>query len=160
MDNVTLTKWLREQQQLERVGGSAYVAELIRDSISTGNVEHHCGLLRESANRRRLLKIAYGLTDTLHHSQMSFNEHMEILRRELEILTPDDSAQFLVEPMALKDKVMALQEKGLPKGERTGWRTMDDYYRVPLGRVDSSDGHSWDGENFVYEPPDSQFDGK
>lgn len=41
---------------------------------------------------------------------------------------------LIVEPEAFRDPIMQLRTTGLPKGESTGWKTVDDYYRVPVGQ--------------------------
>ena len=41
---------------------------------------------------------------------------------------------LIVEPEAFREAVLRLRTVGLPKGASTGWPTVDEYYRVPLGQ--------------------------
>jgi len=54
IDHLTLSDQLRKTGQLESVGGSSYLAELLSSVASTSNVKHHCQLVREKSLRRQL----------------------------------------------------------------------------------------------------------
>ncbi|MBI4365465.1 MAG: replicative DNA helicase [Deltaproteobacteria bacterium] len=54
-DLVTVTNWLRTQQQLEAVGGAAYLATLVDQVPTTANVVYYAKIIREKAILRRLI---------------------------------------------------------------------------------------------------------
>lgn len=54
IDHLTLSDQLRKTGELESVGGSSYLAELLSCVASTSNVKHHCQLVREKSLRRQL----------------------------------------------------------------------------------------------------------
>ncbi|MGL6278629.1 MAG: replicative DNA helicase [Gaiella sp.] len=57
VDAITLTDELEERGELERVGGSARVAELAALVPSTSNVEHYARIVKENATLRALIRV-------------------------------------------------------------------------------------------------------
>ncbi len=58
VDQLTLTNCLNTRGHLERVGGAAYVAELVQAVPSASNIRSHCKILREKALLRGLIRVA------------------------------------------------------------------------------------------------------
>jgi replicative DNA helicase len=56
VDWVTLTAWLKDQGQLEAVGGPGELAELVDAVPSTANVAHYIRLVKEKAVRRQIIQ--------------------------------------------------------------------------------------------------------
>ena len=56
LDYITLTNELRANGNLEQIGGSAYLAQLINNTASAYNTEVYAGLVKRTAVRRRLLQ--------------------------------------------------------------------------------------------------------
>ncbi len=57
VDQLTLTNFLNTKGHLERVGGAAYVAELVQVVPSASNIRSHCKILREKALLRELIHV-------------------------------------------------------------------------------------------------------
>ncbi len=57
VDAITLTDELEERGELERVGGTARVAELAALVPSTSNVEHYARIVKETATLRALIRV-------------------------------------------------------------------------------------------------------
>jgi replicative DNA helicase len=55
VDLITVGAWLRDRGVLEKVGGSAYLAQLADATPSVGNVLAHAGVVHEKARLRRLI---------------------------------------------------------------------------------------------------------
>ncbi len=58
VDQLTLTNCLNTRGHLERVGGAAYVAELVQAVPSASNIRSHCKILREKSLLRGLIRVA------------------------------------------------------------------------------------------------------
>lgn len=56
LDYITVTNELRGNGNLEQVGGSAYLAQLINNTTSSYNTDIYAGLVKRCAVRRRLLQ--------------------------------------------------------------------------------------------------------
>jgi replicative DNA helicase len=57
VDAITLTDELEERGELERVGGTARIAELAALVPSTSNVEHYARIVKETATLRALIRV-------------------------------------------------------------------------------------------------------
>ncbi|MCR4439225.1 MAG: replicative DNA helicase [bacterium] len=58
VDIVTLSDELERQKELEEVGGSYYLTELVERIPSAANVEYHAKIVLEKALRRKLIEVA------------------------------------------------------------------------------------------------------
>ena len=57
VDAVTVAEGLRRSEMLDRVGGLAYLTQLIDAVPATSNIEHYAAIVEEHALRRRLLRV-------------------------------------------------------------------------------------------------------
>lgn len=71
VDQLTLTDFLNTKGHLERVGGAAYVAELVQAIPSASNIRSHCKILREKALLRGLIRVATEVVT------QGYDEHVE-----------------------------------------------------------------------------------
>jgi replicative DNA helicase len=55
VDLVTLTSELNKSGMLDRVGGPAFLTELLEEVVSAANVEHYANIVREKALLRRMI---------------------------------------------------------------------------------------------------------
>src|SRR4030042_3292870 len=58
IDLITLTDYLKKKDELEAVGGTAYLSSLVNAIPTAANVKYHSNILRERALLRGLLKSA------------------------------------------------------------------------------------------------------
>lgn len=68
IDLLTLTSTLKKKKLFEKVGGSAFLADLANNVPTAANLEHYGQLLRERYMRRSLIQISAEMTD------LAFNE--------------------------------------------------------------------------------------
>lgn len=61
IDHIVVSEELRREGLLEKVGGSAAVAELIETVATAANVTIHCRVVQEKARRRLLRRMAFDL---------------------------------------------------------------------------------------------------
>jgi replicative DNA helicase len=83
IDHITISDELKRTGELEGIGGSARVAELIQVVAAPTNVGTHCRIVREQAQRRNLRRIGYDIylragdeqqpvADLVEHSEGAF----------------------------------------------------------------------------------------
>jgi replicative DNA helicase len=72
IDIVSVTSNLQEKKQLEGIGGSAYLAELINLVPSAGNVQHYAEIIEKKSARRRLIASADLISD------LGYREHDDL----------------------------------------------------------------------------------
>jgi replicative DNA helicase len=58
IDLVTLTDVLHRRGQLEKIGGSPYLADLSESAVTTANIAHHARLVRDKALLREVINIS------------------------------------------------------------------------------------------------------
>ncbi len=58
VDVTTLHDWLRNQQQLERIGGQDFLLQLLSETVSSAHLESYADLVRERALLRALVEAA------------------------------------------------------------------------------------------------------
>jgi len=83
-DLVTLTEKLERGEQLDRIGGKAYLVELLEVLPSAANAEYYAKIVREKSVRRQLLRAA----DTIRSEALSSPD------TAVEVLDRSESAVF------------------------------------------------------------------
>jgi len=68
-DLITTIESLKSEGNLEKVGGPAYVAELV-DSALPSNIKHYAQIVKDKANDRRIIETAYGMIELVHSGQV------------------------------------------------------------------------------------------
>ncbi|HLB03123.1 MAG TPA: replicative DNA helicase [Nitrospiria bacterium] len=61
IDLITLTEALRQKNELEQVGGAAYLTALVNQVPTAANVKHHSKIIREKALLRNLIQVSTDL---------------------------------------------------------------------------------------------------
>src|SRR5690606_27871798 len=62
-DLITVSTALSDSGQLESVGGSAYVADLVNGVPSAANIEHYADIIKQAYIRRRLIEVSAEMSD-------------------------------------------------------------------------------------------------
>lgn len=83
VDHLTLSDQLRKAGQLESVGGSSYLAELLASVSSTANIKHHCQMVREKSLRRRLGQAGLELHRKAYDEQESLSELLDATEKHI-----------------------------------------------------------------------------
>ena len=66
LDVVTLSEALERRDQLESVGGLAYLAELARNTPSASNIRAYADIVRERATLRKLIQASRQIADSAY----------------------------------------------------------------------------------------------
>jgi len=73
IDVITVSEDLNTKDQLEKVGGRAYINDLAFDVISTANIEYHAGIIAEKASLRELIKAGNDISELAYNETDSIN---------------------------------------------------------------------------------------
>ena len=96
VDLITVTDELRANGALDTVGGPGFVASLGANVPSAANVDYYARIVRESSNRRRLLRAAREIISEVFDSGMESRVVMEEAERRIfEIAENTNSNQFV-----------------------------------------------------------------
>lgn len=133
IDLITLTEELRRGGQLEKLGGAAYLSNLVSLVPTAANVKHHARIVHDKSVLRQLIRAS---TDIITNSYDDSPEALRISeiidRAQQEILRISD--QKMVEPFtAVKDVVRSSYEtimqlyerKEMVTGLPTGFTDLD-----------------------------------
>ncbi len=63
-DVITLSEWLQNQQQLEAVGGLAYLGELAKNTPSAANIKTYAKIVRERSILRQLIQVGTDIANS------------------------------------------------------------------------------------------------
>lgn len=140
IDILTVTNRLEEKKLVERVGGPAYLTQLVNTVPSASNIVHYALIVRKKGTLRRLISSAGDI------SNMAFKEEGEIE----DILDSAEQKLFEVSQKQLKQNFISIssilhstferidelhREKGALRGLSTGYVDMDNL----LGGLQNSD---------------------
>ena len=64
-DVITLAEWFRARNDLDRIGGIAYLTTLVDNTPSAANIVAYCKVVREKAILRELISAATKITDSV-----------------------------------------------------------------------------------------------
>lgn len=130
IDLVTVTEKLKQSGYLDRVGGSAYLAELVNKVPTAAHVLSYAHIIREHAVRRQLISNATKLID------LSYDESLEVAN----VLEEAEQSVFSISQQHVKrdfihlkdalaqsfDRLDELQKtSGKLRGVPTGFRDLD-----------------------------------
>ena len=130
VDLLTLTDQLRKKDELESIGGSAYLTELTNHVPTAAHAEAYAEMVSQTAIRRRLIKASAEI------SELGFDEDQDVQ----ELLGRAEQELFAVSDQSLKQDLTSIEQiltdsfdrmeelhrnKGALRGIRTGYRDLD-----------------------------------
>lgn len=129
-DLVTLTNLLKEQGQLESVGGASYLAELVDTVPMAVNASHHAKIIKEKATLRRLIERSAAITTRCFEDRGDVEEVLDFAERSIfEISENKVRPSFYALKDILTDTYKAVEEayanKVLVTGVPTGFQDLD-----------------------------------
>lgn len=130
VDLLTLTEELRRKDELELIGGSAYLTELTNYVPTAAHAEAYAEMVAQKAVRRRLIKASGDITELGYDESTSTQELLEKAEAELFSVSDQSLKQDLVSlESILTDSFDRIEElhknKGTLRGIRTGYRDLD-----------------------------------
>ena len=82
-DLITLTNVLKEQGQLEAIGGASYLAELVDTVPMATNASHYARIIREKATLRALIERAASITTRCFEDRGNVEELLDFAERSI-----------------------------------------------------------------------------
>lgn len=131
VDLLTLSSVLKDNDELETIGGSSYLTELTNAVPTAAHAEHYADIVAEKAMRRKLIKASEEIVN------ISFEDNMSSVQ---EVLEQAEQRIFAVSQRTLKQDMVSIEQilaegfdrldelhknKGKLRGIRTGWRDLD-----------------------------------
>lgn len=131
VDLLTLTDELKKKDQLESVGGSAYLTELTNYVPTAAHAESYAEIVAQKAVRRRLIKASSEISEMGFDEETTTQELLERAEAELFSVSDQSLKQDLVSiETILTDSFDRIEElhrnKGALRGIRTGYRDLDE----------------------------------
>ncbi len=130
VDLLTLTEELKRKNEIEGVGGSAYLTELTNYVPTAAHAEAYAELVAQKAVRRRLIKASGDISELGYNEDTTTQELLEKAEAELFSVSDQSLKQDLVSLESILtesfDRMEELhRNKGSLRGVRTGWRDLD-----------------------------------
>ncbi|MDB5187334.1 MAG: Replicative helicase [Candidatus Saccharibacteria bacterium] len=130
VDLLTLSEELKKKDELEMVGGSAYLTELTNYVPTAAHAEAYAEMVSLKAVRRRLIKASAIISELGYDEDNSTQELLEKAEAELFSVSDQSLKQDLVAiETILNDSFDRMEElhrnKGALRGVRTGYRDLD-----------------------------------
>ena len=130
VDLLTLTDELKRKDELELVGGSAYLTELTNYVPTAAHASAYAEMIAQAAVRRRLIKASGDISELGYDESTTTQELLEKAEAELFSVSDQSTKQDLVSlESILTDSFDRIEElsknKGSLRGVRTGYRDLD-----------------------------------
>ncbi len=130
VDLVTLTNLLRDNDQLEEIGGAAYLARLVDTVPSAINVAHYARIVRDKSSLRRLIAKANDITQRCYEDGGDLDRVLDFAEGAVfEISEDKHKASFHPLSKIIEGNIDALEERqgnrALVTGVPTGFTRLD-----------------------------------
>ena len=117
VDLVTLTNILRDKNQLEEIGGAAYLARIVDTVPSAINVQHYARIVRDKASLRRLIAKANEISRHCYEDGGNLDSVLDFAESAVfEISEDKHQAAFHPISKIIESNIDALEER---QGNRT-----------------------------------------
>ncbi len=130
IDLVTLTQRLQDKNQLEEVGGPAYLSDLVTRVPTTANVEHYIDIVWEKHLLRQLIGAAHDVIARSFEQQDDVKTWIDEVEQQIFDITAEKSAtgarpvrDLIKDAMASIEKLY--DQRGAVTGVPTGFRDLD-----------------------------------
>lgn len=130
VDLLTLTEELKRKNEIELIGGSAYITELTNYVPTAAHAAAYAELVAQKAVRRRLIKASGEISELGYNEDTTTQELLEKAEAELFSVSDQSLKQDLVSIESILtesfDRMEELhRNKGTLRGVRTGYRDLD-----------------------------------
>lgn len=130
VDLVTLTNILRDKNQLEEIGGAAYLARIVDTVPSAVNVQHYARIVRDKSSLRRLIAKANEITQRCYEDGGDLDQVLDFAESAVfEISEDKHQAAFHPISKIIETNIDALEirqnNRALVTGVPTGFTQLD-----------------------------------
>ena len=132
VDIVTLSEILESAGQIETVGGSSYLAEIVNNTPSAANVVHYATIVRDKAVLRRLITAGAGITELGYDEEGELSVNLDQAEQTLFAVSQKSLRNrffaikdVLTEAFDRIDKIHKDKDKGALRGVPSGFKDLD-----------------------------------
>jgi replicative DNA helicase len=129
-DQITAANYLRELGILGKVGGPAYLSELVRSVPTAANAEYYAEIVRDCAIRRRIVEAGHRITEIGYAGEGEAQHATDAAQAELAgVMKAAEDADSALLGEDLPDVVAELEQlqtEGRAIGVSTGFNDLDD----------------------------------
>ncbi len=121
VDIITLSEKLKDNNQLDLVGGITYVTELSGSVITTSNVGSYINIVKDKSTLRKLIRASNDIIDNSYNNQDSVEDVVGIAEKKIfDIASNREASDF--EPMSavLERGFNEIEKLFINKGHTTG----------------------------------------
>lgn len=123
-DLLTVTNHLREEGQLERVGGAAYLSSMVDSLPDVANAAHYGEIVHDKSVKRRLISAAQRILTTCSLDHGEAREAVELAQRDVYHIAEDTLSGGLIHIKGLaKNELQHLDESRSTHSTLTGLDT-------------------------------------
>lgn len=128
VDHISLAEQLRQNQELEAVGGKAYLASLMDGTIRCSNIKQYIESIKTAATRRKLLRASSRITSAALDEFEDFQDVVLKARNEIaEATKAEEQAESKPLIQVMRERLVRVEELGNRPSELSG---------LPSGLVD------------------------
>jgi len=121
IDMITLTEELRQDNNLEKVGGVGYIATIANAVPTAANVGHYASIVYEKAVLRKLIRVSTNIANRCFEDREDTFELLDDAERKiLEIATKRSSDDLVPLKRVLSDTLEKIEMLASQKGSVTG----------------------------------------
>lgn len=128
-DPITVSNYLREIGVLSKVGGSAYINQLVQSVPTAANAEYYAEIVRDCAIRRRIVEAGHRITEIGYAGEGEAHEASDAAQAELNaVMKAREEADSALLGEDLDEVVVELeklQSEGRSAGLPTGFMDLD-----------------------------------
>ncbi len=130
VDLVTLTNMLRDRNEIDEIGGAAYLARIVDTVPSAINVQHYARIVRDKSALRRLIAKANEITQHCYEDGGDLDQVLDFAEASVfEISEDKHQAAFHPISKIIESNIDALEERqgnrALVTGVPTGFTQLD-----------------------------------
>ncbi len=145
LDFMIVIEELRKRNELEIVGGSYYVTQLIRDIVSSANIEEHCRIVAQKKVARDIISISgrfisdsYDDTEDVFDVLQNLRENVDELHHEVELTSTKTLHQVIDGFIKTTNEEIEKKKKG-DVGVKTYFPEYDDV----VGNLQGGNVYVW-----------------
>nr|WP_319510182.1 DnaB-like helicase C-terminal domain-containing protein [uncultured Draconibacterium sp.] len=126
-DMVQVTTRLRDQEQLDKIGGPGFITKLTNQVASSANIEHHIRIIRDKYSEREMLRFSHEVINKLNNPTIDIEDVYSFMQDELsKVMSYDSSDSSSSFADAAMELIKDLQS-GIEPGIKTGFAKYDSF---------------------------------
>ncbi|MBI5102303.1 MAG: replicative DNA helicase [Nitrospirae bacterium] len=131
IDIITLTDQLKKKNELELIGGVAYLTSLVSMVPTSANIRYHAKIVREKAMVRGLLHTATDIARNVYESEFDAEELIDYAEKQIFELSDNRiNVSFFTLKQVIKDSFQMIEQlydrKETVTGVPTGFKELDE----------------------------------